>query len=417
MSITVGRAGRDVTLSDPTTFSLRGTTLTLGGYTDGLTGPDGAALWQQLSGLDGNRDEPEVPFEWPAMADLDGIYQPKSVALTGEKMTPVNGRFKWDLTLEQVPNCALPQLEHQLVGGLRTNSHAFTDADVTPWHAVPVEALDYWSGEATPTSSFDFTRSGEHGDVGIHLFGTGVSNDRLAHSSLRPAHWYSCGAQIEIGYPDATAYRVIAGRQLPGADASAVRSWRISNDLVRAYPHPTDDGVLVVAFWNGTTWVEVDWEFEGPALIDTWQSITVIRNDPAEVKIRLSMVCLGSTYDLYRNQLDIRLRRGARWVECNWVADDAHLGTVQRHTPDNSNGEVGGLTEQNSAGAAKWWIQSAKTVSKTPAIGKLYLTTARTSFPFALGWQPAGPLANDDYDAHQMQYLGELDETQMVVGR
>lgn len=137
MSVKIGRAGRDVTLADPSSFALRGSTLTLSGHTDGVTAPEGAALWQQLAGLEDNRDEPWVPFEWPAMADLTGIYAPKSIALQGEKMTPVNGRFKWDATLEQVPNCALPQLEHQLVGGLRTNSHGFVASGVSPWHALP----------------------------------------------------------------------------------------------------------------------------------------------------------------------------------------------------------------------------------------------------------------------------------------
>ena len=131
---------------------------------------------------------------------------------------------------------------------------------------------------------------------------------------LAPADWYDGAASLTVGG------KLVIGRQVPNNPTN----WVLSNGIVRITGGT--GGSLATELWSGTAWGNAGsaWRIgrkigTGSYTIDPLgapHTITVLRNDPACVTVRLAYdaaaLVPGSRFVVY---VDFTLRRGASVVE------------------------------------------------------------------------------------------------------
>lgn len=305
------RIGRGPTLADVAVYGVG-----LSADTTSLTGRlDGAASTlpgevEQVRGYAAS-DEVFVPVAvTPCALHLmpveSGFYRVESVSV---KMSPMDYESaEVDITLTRVRGFAAPIFESVVLGSKRSG----VIADVTPtaWHGVPATAVGYETGVLTPTRS---VLSGETGDVQVFSEATNHLFNARPMWFLNPGDWYDGAAELTV------AGHVVTGRQVRNAPAG----WVLSNGLVRFSGRA--DGAVVSERWDATGQVWTDsgaWSVTrsssaiGP--LGAAHTLTVLRNDPACVTVRLAYDAAsnvaGSRFVVY---LDVSLRRGSTVAECS----------------------------------------------------------------------------------------------------
>ena len=303
------RIGRGPTLADVAVYGVG-----LSADTTSLTGRlDGAASTlpgevEQVRGYAAS-DEVFVPVAvTPCALHLmpveSGFYRVESVSV---KMSPMDYESaEVDITLTRVRGFAAPIFESVVLGSKRATS----GAGVTPlaWHGVPATAVGYETGVLTPTRTI---LSGETGDVQIFSEATNHLFNGRPTWFLSPADWYDGAAELTV------AGHVVTGRQVRNAPAG----WVLSNGLVR-FAGLADGGIRSER-WDGAAWSSPGvWRLHrtltssNSNLVDAPHTLTVLRNDPACVTIRVAYdaaaLVPGSRFVVL---LDLSLRRGSTMVE------------------------------------------------------------------------------------------------------
>ena len=298
------------------------------------------AVRDQIVALADNPDELFVPMKWDGDVTINSVVRPTSATATMDPGALERGWFPWKITADRVPNGSQPNVESPLIGGFRANAAgvAGPPGTVVPWHAVPYAALDYYDG-ASAFQSVPYLLESATGQVGFYPFIAGVGR-KTARMAIPPANWYDGAACVEQAYPDGRYYTV-HGRQLYSGLSSS--GWRIGNGIIRITPGT--GGALVLQAWDSATraWGASHtltlsaYDGSSSYTVNRINSVSILRNSPEECRIRigLGLLSTGINYG-HRTMLDIKIRRGARFVECRWTT----LGTAM----------LGAITEAASTG-------------------------------------------------------------------
>lgn len=418
--ITIGRLGTTIEVEEPEDADIDGDRLTVHLVLKAASVAQLTMLVQQANGLvDAWGDEPVVAVTSSAWPEINGFY---SVDVAGT-VIPAGGLATLDgidcpVELVRVPGYTAPRIEELAVGGHRANDLSVTTGIVTPWSAVPAAAIDWHPGHALGAP---FTRQGEFGDIQVNNgYPTGLAR-YVGSYSVAPEHHLDGAATLELDLDDSGVYHPVQGRQLPAGFAAA-DLWRLSNDGVRVSPSPDVPGRLRIECWGGDWESATDFALVGTDGItvtddlNAFKSITATRVSPEETAVRLSM---GSDGFTARQFLDLRLRRGARHVECRWTADDDRCAMVAVDTPAAATAVQGGLRRTGNDGDGNRWVlltPHAKTNDTTN--GTITLTAADSSMAFALGFEVGGSGAASGDAALDVsdQYFAPLYVTDRVVG-
>lgn len=274
--------------------------------TVGLTGkiddPNVEFAAEQFAAYVDSADETFVPVRFVGPTAWDGFYRVTDVQASASPSKLLG----LSVSLERVRGFAAPIFESVVLGSKRVSS----SANVTPlaWHAVPASATGYETGVLTPTRT---VLSSETGDVQIFSEATNHLFNARPMWFLNPADWYAGAVRLTV------AGHVVTGRQVRNAPAD----WVLSNGLVRFVG--LADGGIRSERWDGAAWSSPGvWRLNRTLTgsnsnpVGTPHTLTVLRNDPACVTIRVaydaSALVPGSRFVVL---LDLSLRRGSTVVE------------------------------------------------------------------------------------------------------
>lgn len=279
------------------------------------------AVAAQIQALSTDVDQPVIPVIFDGnlsrISHLSGFYSVRSSSATipqgGIASESPVGRWPWSATLVPVPSRGCPAIESLWDAMLRPNDASIVEADVNPFHAVPASTLAYYAANGlSPTT----TMTTATGDIGYGYGGSQHLVPLAITWRCRPEDWYAGAATVERLW-DGTWLPVV-GRDPFLADSSS--GWRISNGLVRFGIGPNDDDVFTIECFTGTTWesqTEIRLQADNsPALYFPVIGFTVIRNDPAEVRVRLT--CGATAQSSPPMSIDLRLRRGSPLIDMYW---------------------------------------------------------------------------------------------------
>ena len=268
-------------------------------------------------------DESVVPVVCTCgIVHLTGFYRVTGLSV-GQVKTE---RAEMNIDLERVHGFAAPICESILQGGQRATSNAGLVTGV-PWHAVPAATVGYETGQLTPTTKTFVT---ETGDVSYFYEATPSTPPHFYNARpawfLAPGSWYAGAATLTVGGD------LVAGLQAPNNPTAVV----VSNGIVRLTGGA--GGTITTELWSGTAWGTAGaWKIGrkiGPPYttdpLGVPHTLTVIRNDPACVTIRLSYdaaaLIPGSRFAV---NLDCTLRRGSSVVEVTLATRGNYLWGFQ----------------------------------------------------------------------------------------
>lgn len=267
---------------------------------------------QQLRDMVGHPDEAFVPVVVTPctlghLPIQSGYYRVLGVEVS---MVPLKyDQAEVDVNLGRVQGFAAPLFESVILGGKRANLLASTTATPQAWQALPATVQGYENGQITPTVETVTTADGN-----LSVFTDTLNRlfDARVEFYLPPQDWYVGAATLLIDD------RVQVGAQVPNRPTG----WAIHNSIIELGGVP-GQGRIRMRRWNGTAWVLVGyWEFgqygggAQPKLSNPPLAVTVLRNDPACVTIRLAYDAASVvTNARFAVNVDLSLRRGSRMAE------------------------------------------------------------------------------------------------------
>jgi len=268
-------------------------------------------------------------------------------------------------------------------------------AGVAPsyWHAAPVGVSSYYTGSSVPNY---FTRASADGAVPVF---TGLPVNMPPRWTVAAADFLKGAATLRLDG------RVALGEQTP----TGFSAWEIENGIINVSKSDTP-GAIDVERWDGAAWVSLKtyrFTVNGSALA-TQPEFTVLRNDPEEITVRLTFPGVPG-----RTQVDIGLRRGARFATLFVSRHAAATLGVTRTTAEGSTAATGGIraTAADAQGGT-FVLGSSKTVTTTTATGSI-AKAAQTRLDAFVGFTGA----ESDFAALVSQYIGTNGDRTRVVQR
>ncbi|MFD1274851.1 hypothetical protein ACFQ51_34765 [Streptomyces kaempferi] len=180
---------------------------------------------------------------------------------------------------------------------VRLNDFALTGER---WHAPPIGHFGYYTGATNATT---MTRTGADGAMTVYR---GLPAGVIPRWGCDPTNYLKGRARVV----DTTA--PAAPIELEGTErAVPAAAWALSNGLVNITPSAS--ATFDVQAYTGGAWHSKLWNVSvagSGSSITSWDSASLLRNDPEQVILRLSK---GQAPG--RATLDLSLRRGSRFVE------------------------------------------------------------------------------------------------------
>ena len=343
----------------------RGDTLRLSCYCDGAA-THMYAIIEGLCAYAASTDESVVPvtFDTP-LAHLTGFYRVGDVSV--DQAMP--DRSDLTLDLERVQGYTAPLFESIVLGGKRAAVGAGVTAQA--WQALPAAVMGYENGVITPTVETVATADGN-----LTLF-TDAANelfDARVEFYLPPASWYVGAATLTIGG------KLTVGTQVQNDPDG----WVLSNGIIRL-SGVASSGEIKLEHWSGTAWVGDGSYWFGqygggaqPLLTAAPLAITVLRNDPACVTIRLAYDAASIvTNARFAVTVDLSLRRGATSAEVYLSTRGAYRWLVKTPIVYATAVGGGGAKADPANGAA---IAYGNMEAIEPADPKVYALTANGTY-------------------------------------
>jgi len=371
---------------------------------------------QQLRGLVDNDDERAFPFTWSEDSTFDGFYTDLDVEVNDQPAMLASFSAPFSVRMRRVVGgFARPRFEVITSTVLRTNSHGVT-TPVVIRGAMPTTALF-----AVELDIYNFGASGAGGNITTSEGAVFVATGTMPFTSpdtyryfVDASRFYDGSARVEVQY--GSTWYPIHGRHIPSTTAG---SWRLSNGFCRVYPSTLASGRFTVEVFTNPAWVAREMEigeFSG-----TWSNLAltvsggefltpaVLQNRPDCAVVRLPRG---------RGSVDFLLRRGDSWAEVSVGSFNGNTGQwgVGCSSAVASTSFTGGLAA--TAGATRYLIACASTVTADTVNGRAYLAVDATSATFAvtadyLTGQTGGLTATTTRDS----FLGARSEQQNVVSR
>lgn len=308
---------------------------------------------------------------------------------------------RWRCGFDRVGGASEVEWESRLVGGNRTH---VSSATAELWHAAPVGHDGYYVGASTPGY---VDRTGADGVVRVYRAIPAATNPRW---SVDPTDFYRGAAAVTVnGY-------LRAGLTCPDTPAT----WAVSNGLLKVEPR-TSAGTLRVTSWLTTGWgaTKVFDVKRGTTSLGAAQHVTLLRNDPCEVVLRL-------TWDHApgRTTLDLSLKRGARHIGVH--AQQYAAPTALRIDDNGAGGTVtnqltasGYIASTTSDADGNRWVIGTVLASAAAGTFGLAASVAALSLPGYIGcvYGGASPASGDAAADVNSQYLGTPTEAERAIAR
>lgn len=399
-TLTVGRLGlkETYTLAEGIDSSTGQVSLVLNGQEHtpsiGLTTADIQAKQQDVLAL----LDKVVPVTFSVKSDKNGYYRVVS-ADSDQLRWPDAMATRWNLGLLRLGYDNTADIESRLSNVVRLNDFGQTGVR---WHGPSIGHYGYFTGSTSPSGSV--TRTGANG---AHVVWLGVP------ASITPRWGCAVTAFLagRVRFVSGTIERTATGFN------QANTGWTLDNGLVRVSPLAAN-GVIRVESHDGTQWEAKDWHIaKGGATTSLGipESITVIRNDPEVVVVRLMKN--GSPG---RTLVDLTLKRGSRFVEVYIQTNasatlGAYLHTNEAHTDFSASGYM--VATANDAAGNKAACGSARTFTANlnGGLSKAAVTAMDLWIGSVVGGTGAvaGDIATDLRD----QYIASMPEVTWVVDR
>jgi hypothetical protein len=319
-NLTIGRAGIDVNIYTVRSVQHDGGKITLSGMTTVGSVTNALALRQQLLGLVDSPDEAYVPVTWDYDPALNGYYYVATVQFA--PVSAPKGVYGFSVTLDRFQGYASPLVEIVSSGALRTTSLGLTARRVVCVSSLANGFMDYNAGVFTG---------------GVNLANRGVSpasnlvvynvpaDSIISQYQIDATNYYDCAVSLKVG---ATGY-VAVGRNVPNMPIN----WTLGNGLFEiGFAASPTNFTLQYRGWNGVTsawspYNTITFMQNTIGALGIPTTITVLRNSPEEVRIRLLCVALdasggGQTMPGY---LDITLKRGSYGAAFHWSTPNTTL--------------------------------------------------------------------------------------------
>lgn len=305
----LGRVGLELSTGEVDGWSESGSRVNVTGYTTYGSVEQALVVRAQFMGYVDSPDEDCVPVVWSERPETDGFYRVMSVRFSSTPDGAPFGVLYWDVELERVQGYAAPLLELMTLGTVRVNTHGLvsaTQAICVPDASKSVAFFEPETGVFIPFSP-DVIREGSTGSVKVFEL---VSSFRyLTQFYLDPSAHYAGAATLYAGEFGLTA----VGRQIQNDPAH----WVLSNGLLELMPVESDDFDLQFRMWMDGAWSP--WTpftmVAGPSTrvpMPAPHSVTVLRNSPEEVVVRLLTTEGAGEYSPVT--VDFSLKRGSRYV-------------------------------------------------------------------------------------------------------
>lgn len=428
MALTIGRVGTDGnTLGEGFTWSQQGDQVTIGSAIRNASSEDAMYQRDQLLGLLGNDDEPQVTVTSSSYSQLNGYYRVVDVQIAADRGSFGTRVIPFTVQLQRVRDWQAPLIESRVIyGGPLTNGHTYTDSATVHW--IPNTYYSYgsldapggalWAANGTAFTSSDGTMT--YGQPGASLSSTVYQAN--VQWALPIADFYRGAARIETdGFADPTTFRTVVGRQMPALPTK----WRLNNGFLRVVPGTTA-GSIAVAAYNGTSWSSVKlFQVSGTihtGLINAFKQVSILRNSVEEVAIRLwcSTASAGTSRIV---TLDLSLPRGSTIVRgAVSISDVLNFETwrVQRDSAEAATSITGGIrATANDASGNRYVILSDYGTTKDTTNGRVTDSTNRQTLRFACGFEVAGSSAVFPQNATgaQTEFFGQMSESMRVAAR
>lgn len=427
MTLSIGRVGLDVAVDGLEGLEVDGDRLSIRGRLAASSTAAAKALRQQLDGYvaDGGDDEPIVPVVWTDDTTVSGYYRVRSAKVSTVPVSYAANWFPFQLELERVASYSTPRVQIRSRGANRVG----TPGGVTPvpWSAVPAAATAYG---ATVTALTPATRTGPGGSVTFRGSSTQTYYDATATFVLPPANYYDAAATLKVG-----GY-VVTGRQIPAADN--LTNWELSNGLVKITPSASSTATIDVAGpkfatpsqWSAATAVQIGhqnaiWGWQPVTPTGTYMSgpkgITVVRNTPEEVVIRLATVWLVPvSSQSVAFDFELRLRRGSFFAEIYCSGASTQFGLVLDAASAATTIGAGEGLLRTAAVDGNRLVMLANTTATTRdnVNGKIWLTAAAATAGLAVGLELGGASAaapNLNTDLRDQFFAAQADRQRVVT--
>lgn len=428
MSLTIGRVSITQNLSE---LDFDGDRLALAGWFFGTDLNHAKVIREQLIGLDGNEDEPDVPVTYSYDSKVDGYYTVGSVNVSQIiGVSYERFKFQYAVKLERVQGgFGLPVCEVAAALALRTNALGITTgAGGQVWvpSTASFRAARFSNGEvAMMISGAGFVRTSATGPVVYAVYFPTLSPPFMAVTSAAlPADYYDGSAMIEqsvggVWYP-------VVGDQIGSVVGNLLR---IGNGLVRATFHT--DGVLAIEIFDGAVWESSTSFSLINATSSTWIAEggwKIVRNAPDACTIRTSASFDANTFPA---SVTLHMERGKMLFEVfvdnmfYTVDNGTDLGAalrLQANTATAATALTGGIRQtSNNAQGHRWIMTSPSAVTNDLTNGRI--TIAAPAVPtiaqFGLGWELNGSASVAPHIAASIaqEYFGVAGTRQRVVSR
>ena len=328
----------------------------------------------------------------------NGYYQVKANSST---ITDYRGDAvyaDWKVTLSRLGAVGEVDIQSRLTGVVRLNDFTLTGER---WHAPAIGAFGYYTGATNPTT---MTRTSADGSITVYRGIPAAVSPRWGCDPLN----YLKG-RVRITDTVASLETEGTGRALPAA------GWALSNGLVNVVP-TASGGVIDVQAYTSGVWHSKLWNITvAGANVATWDSASILRNDPEHAIVRLT-----ASRSPGRATLDLALRRGGRTVEGYLQSgSSATLAVYLRTAETNTSAAASGYVSAtgNDGDGNRFAAGSARTFTAHANGG--VSKAAVTALDFWLGVVAGGgsAVSGDAATDLRNQYIGGLAESTYAVRR
>ncbi|MET7739618.1 hypothetical protein [Streptomyces sp. NPDC005385] len=345
-----------------------------------------------------------VPVTFRDKAERDGYYAVNSATSALTDYQNEVATADWSLDLTRLGSEAEVDIQSRLTGAVRQNDFSLTG---TKWHAPSIGHYAYLTGTTTPSNH---NRVTEDGTIRVY---TSIPANTSPRWGCAPENYLAGASRLLT-----TAF-VPTENQVEGINREVpVTGWTLTNGLVNVTPHASA-GRLTVGLYSSGSYKTVDWNItSGGSNLLAWQSLSVLRNDPEQVVIRL--VSQRSATTGGRDTLDLTLRRGAQFVEGYLqTTTSATLGIAGANASTSASAANGSISSTaNDANGIRRTCGTAKSFNTTNTANCGFSKNSVTVLDFWIGATiGAGTASESDAAALANQYIGSMPEVTYAVRR
>lgn len=358
-------------------------------------------LHGQIAGMQEGR---VVPVTFRDKNERDGYYTLTSASSDLTNYQNEVALADWQIELDRLGAENEIDLQSRLTGAVRQNDFAVTGVR---WHAPSINHYAYYTGSTIPSNHDRVT---EDGTIRVY---TSIPANTSPRWGCAPVD-YLKGAVRVVSPTEVSSENIVEGidRKIGPTD------WTLSNGLINVTPTSTG-GILTIGLYSSSAYRTVNWEvWTGVDRLNTFQSATLIRNDPEMVILRLMAARSASTGG--REILDLTLRRGAQFVEGYLQTSDAAnlqiVGSNAATSASASNGTVAATA--NDANGIRRCCGSAHTWNTTNTTNCGLTKNSATTLDFWIGATiGAGTSGETQVGDLQNQYIAAMPEATYGVRR